>query len=155
MTWFSLGLVNVLIVFVGWFLIWLDENLVDLANPPLVAGLVVAVVGVLTFFMTLHLAVLDKMRNAIAASFVSAYLVLLAFILFGYLEVTDGDGAPATEEVLKTFTAMVTAIVAFYFAAQAALRINERIQARRERVAGAEFGRGEVGRLEESASAEA
>jgi hypothetical protein len=137
---------------IGYLIQYLDQIDVGPEVPDGVyIGAMLSGIGLLVFLGIFLLGGEERMRNAIAASFVTFYLALLALLVSapGLREDLEGAGQGAGESapdvglttlgesVLDTFSTLVGTIVAFYFVSQAAVRIaetRERGKTDRERI---------------------
>jgi small neutral amino acid transporter SnatA (MarC family) len=85
----------------------------------------IGAISILTFFHLLRENNSDKsrslsMRNAIAGTFVLSYILLVISFCFHMLFETSRGIPEITDELVKSFSALVGSIVAFYFGASVA-----------------------------------
>jgi hypothetical protein len=89
---------------------------------PLAAG--TAAIGVVTFFGMLSIGggfekmtgkeTKDRIRDAIAATFIVVYVVLLGLLAFGVF-VTGQKPSPIADTLVTNFTVLMGVVIAFYF----------------------------------------
>jgi len=92
-------------------------------------GWTVAAIGIITFFGTLsvssyhkkHSAEGDKgtMRDALAASLICTYFVVLSFSIFEKIN----SGNTSVDSVLNSFSSVIMIMVGFYFGSKGAIEI--------------------------------
>ena len=126
-TLFWIGLADVLVVTIGYF-IWID---IFKGSHDGILALTLTAVAIITFFGFIALEQslggewkLTKagMRNAITVSVLTVYFVLLALIIF--LKSPEKP-QPLTETLVSNFTVVVGVVIAFFFGASAYVEVKE------------------------------